>query len=243
MKKSSFILFLLLLLVTACRKEEKVRPQTPGSNLQIQFEYYVDTTPLQFDTMMYTNAAGNLYSVTRLQYYLSGIKFYLNNQVKYTIDTVMYLDAARQEYTTVTLNDIPVSEYDSISCNIGLDEKHNVSYSLPGTLENTNMEWPDIMGGGYHFLKLEGHWKNDTSISGYAMHIGTNQFLVKAGMKAYLTMQPGKTQKITLQMNINEWFENPYTYNLATDGTYSMGNAELMKKLAENGGKVFKIKH
>ena len=36
------------------------------------------------------------------------------------------------------------------------------------------MAWPDVMGGGYHFLKLEGHYKKDSLLAGYAMHIGQN---------------------------------------------------------------------
>ena len=100
------------------------------------------------------------------------------------------------------------------------------------------MGWPDMMGGGYHFLKLEGHWMDTGGQLGYAMHIGKNGFLVKAGTKASLQVLGGKTINRKLMMNINEWFAHPNTYNLATDGVYSMGNAPLMKKLSENGSDV-----
>lgn len=240
MKSKIMILVLTVMTISACRKEKaNVIPAPTIGDVNIQLKYSVDGKSLVFDTLMYTNAAGNLYSVSKVRYYLSRFRFYNAGTVKFSSDTIIYADAIIPQQ--VTFKNIPAGTYDSVSYHIGLDEAQNISNSLPATLENINMAWPDMMGGGYHFLQLEGHWKDSTGNLGYAMHIGKNGFLVKAGTKKTVQVQGGKTLKLALTMNINEWFANPHMYDLDKDGVYSMGNAILMKKLSENGRDVFDI--
>lgn len=240
MKSRVFMFMLAAIALSACRKEkENVIPVPTAGDLAINLGYHVEGEQLLFDSLIYTNAAGNIYSVTKVHYYLSRFRFYNGGEVKYSSDTIVYVDAAQA--TNFMFRNLPATMYDSVSFHIGLDEAQNISNSLPATAENINMAWPDVMGGGYHFLKLEGHWVDTTGKLGYAMHIGKNGFLVKSGVKKNITVQGGKTSDIKLMMNINEWFNNPHTYNLATDGVYSMGNAPLMKRLSENGGDVFTI--
>jgi hypothetical protein len=50
---------------------------------------------------------------------------------------------------------------------------------LSTTLDNLNMAWPTAMGGGYHFLKMEGHYLDSLNTNqGYAIHIGKNENLM-----------------------------------------------------------------
>lgn len=239
MKRHSVLLTILLTTaMISCKKEKQnvIPPPTYG-DVVITMGYHVDGKPLYLDSIMYTNEAGNRYSVTRLQYYISRVCFYKAGAVQYSSDTIVYADAKYSQ--TFLLANVPAGIYDSISCYIGMDEAQNSSYSLPATFENTNMIWPATMGGGYHFLKLEGYWDDSGAISGYAMHLGRNGFVVKAGVKSGITVIGGTEYNMTLNMNINEWFRRPQVYNLATDGVYSMGNAVLMKKLSNNGADVF----
>lgn len=238
MKSRVFMFMLAVTVLSACRKEkENVIPVPTTGDVAVSVGYHVDDKQLLFDSVMYTNAAGNIYSVTKVQYYLSRFRFYIGGSVKYSSDTIVYADAAQS--TSFMFRNLPAIAYDSVSFYIGLDEAQNISNSLPATAENINMGWPDMMGGGYHFLKLEGHWVDTTGKLGYAMHIGKNGFLVRSSVKKNITVQGGKTSDMKLIMNINEWFESPHTYNMAKDGVYSMGNASLMKKLSENGVDVF----
>jgi len=225
---------------TSCRKEkENVIPAPLTGDLAVNVGYHVDGKQLYFDSLMYTNAAGNQYSVTKIHYYLSRFRLYKEGSVKYSLDTIIYVDA--EQSMNFSFRNVPAMTYDSMSFHIGLDEAQNKSNSLQATAENVNMGWPDVMGGGYHFLKLEGHWMDSSKKLGYAMHIGNNGFLIRAGAKANIEVNGGKTANRKLMMNINEWFAHPNTYNLAADGVYSMGNAPLMKKLSENGVDVFSI--
>lgn len=244
MRHYLFLLLAGIIVTSGCVKEKtNVIPQPSASygDVNLKIGYDIDGAPLIFDSLLYTNVAGNKYSISKINYYISRIRFYANEELKYSSDDIFYLDAKTSSFSQIKLKNIPAIEYDSISFNIGLDEEQNISYSLPANNENIIMEWPDMMGGGYHFLKLEGHWLDSNGIVGYAMHIGKNGFCVRSGAKSKFKIPAGDLLGLTMSMNVNEWFRNPNVYDLASDGVYSMGNAALMKKLSENGKNVFSI--
>jgi hypothetical protein len=205
----------------------------------INLNYKVDGAVLNFDSTYYQNEAKNLYNVSRLQYYISGMKFYKNDELKYSIDSIFFVDARITNTNTITLNGVPSFEYDKIGFTIGVVNAFNSHDKMPATKDNLAMEWPDGMGGGYHFLKLEGHFVDSSKDYGYAMHLGTNNMQPECTVKKELYVPNNGTAGLTLVMNINEWFKNPNTYNFSTDGVYSMGNMMLMKKLQANGNDVF----
>lgn len=105
------------------------------------------------------------------------------------------------------------------------------------------MAWPDAMGGGYHFMKMEGYFldKSGLNKNGYAMHLGNNFNLIKVDINIPISIT-GETQNKTLTMNINEWYKNPSFYDFEIDGNYSMGVPNAMSKLAQNGKDVFTVK-
>lgn len=239
------LLFIVMAIATGCKKEKGNIMPEPAAFGEVNFkmDYAVDAMPLYFDSLIYTNAAGNKYSVTKIHYYLSRLKLYTNGELKYSSNDIFYLDAASAKYGQFTLKHIPAMQYDSVSFNIGLDKEQNISNSLPANNENIVMAWPDMMGGGYHFLKLEGHWHSQDGNAGYAMHIGKNGFNIQTGTKGIFNIQTGKVLNLKMKMNVNEWFTSPNMYDLADDGVYSMGNDVLMKKLSENGRDVFHIEY
>jgi len=237
MKNTSALgLFLLLLFSLSCKKN----PSDMDTDLRFDLRYEVDGQPLAFDTLRYTNAAGNGYSVNRLEYYLSSIM--LVNQVGDTVrgGKVFYLNARDSMNTSISLPDIPYGNYTHLIAYIGLKPEINLSHTLPATTENINMDWPESMGGGYHFMKLEGYTTATGSAQGYAMHLGNNRSLVRCVIAQAFSVQ-GTQPVFNLVMNINEWYKNPAVYNFLTDGNYSMNDTTLMKKIAANGTDVFTI--
>ena len=121
---------------------------------------------------------------------------------------------------------------------VGLDSAHNISYSLPNTTENLNMAWPEMMGGGYHFMKFEGNYISGTSTFGFAMHLGRNPYLVEIELDRIFNI-PSQYNLTNLDMNLNEWFKNPEIYDFDIDGNYSMGDTAAMHKLSNNGIDIF----
>jgi hypothetical protein len=232
------VLILTVLAGYSCRKDKTLQPSNTGQ-VQVQIRYNFDGQKAIADTVNYTCAAGYKMSFTRLQYYLSGIRFYKSDGGIISLADVHYVsfkDSATNSFTCT----LPKGDYAAVSFNIGLDSAINKTGFLPSTNENLNMEWPDMMGGGYHFLKLEGYYIDATGRFGYAVHLGKNKNLVSIPALLKIFTISNNTNSISLDMNIAEWLKNPVVYDFDKDGNFTMNNDAAMAKIATNGTDVFK---
>ncbi|MFA6260678.1 MAG: MbnP family protein [Bacteroidia bacterium] len=234
---------LVLLMASSCEKDEPAKTTVQFGSMTLNVTHKVDQAPLLFDSMMYQNAAGNPFSVSRLYYYISGIRLYNQEKLMFTSNAIFYIDATSAE-NKLLLNYVPTGEYTSATLLIGLAADTNKTGTLPDLIENLNMAWPDEMGGGYHFMKLEGHYRNTANLKkGFTVHLGTNPSLVQhQAIPKNFSVTLGQNTPLTLEMNINEWFANPYAYNFNTDGNYTMGVALLMQLISNNGKDVFTLR-
>lgn len=234
-----YFLSLNILFLNACKDDPLIEKK---GNITFGVSYFIDSDSLTRDTILFTNAAGNKYSVNHFEYYLSGFSFQKSDNSIHSTNDVFYVNIKKSETNNITIQNIPVGDYKTISFYIGLDSIRNQSNYLPNTIENVNMAWPDAMGGGYHFIKLEGYFldKTGTKQDGYAMHLGTNKNLIKIEITHPFSINENTINK-KLLMNINEWFKNPSNYDFDIDGNYSMGVDGAMSKLARNGKDLFKI--
>lgn len=230
--KYRIIVFLIVLLY-GCR-EISTMPEYAA--VSIRLDHRCNGLPLEFDTIKYNCAAGFNYDISRLQYYISNITFKRNDGFSFRDKGIYYVDAADPSTWEIAVDSIPPGSYQSVDLNIGIDAARNLSGYLPNTIENANMAWPDLMGGGYHMLKLEGHYVSGP-VYGYAMHTGSNPALTSCSMPCQATFTY-INHTGTLSMEINQWFQDPYVYNFNTDGNYTMGNDTLMQKLSVNGRDV-----
>ncbi len=237
MKYLTYILWCLICaipLFVSCKKQV-----SNNGTLQTTINHIVDGQNLLYDSLLYTNDAGNKYSITKLNYYLSGFIFRKKGGEYYCPKGVYYLDAFNSNLSNCTFYEIPVGQYDQITFFVGLDSTHNITDALPATIDNVNMAWPNMMGGGYHFMKLEGHAVDGVGSYGFAMHLGKGKNLITITLNRDIMIESGRSTAITLTMNINEWFRNPVIYNFETDGNYTMSNDTSMYKLKNNGSDVF----
>ena len=236
MRRVPFFVFAFLLSTTifSCKKEDKT------GHVHLNFTHKVDNAAIITDSIIYTNAAGYNYSITNLNYYISGVVLTNEDNSTLTFDGPFYVDLEDAATHRHELEDVPVAKYKSIRFYIGLDAAKNVSNSLPSTNANNNMAWPDPMGGGYHFMKLEGYYFNPSPTqSGFAMHLGKNANLVTCTINNLGLELDDHGAELNLVMNVNEWFTNPNTYDFQIDGTSIMTNDASLLKLAQNGVDVF----
>jgi hypothetical protein len=232
-------------LLSSCKtdtKEAGPQPTPVTSSMLFKISYAVDAYPLIFDSLMYYNDAGNHYSVTHLEYFLSQISLIKSDSSPVLIKDYQYLNADLAKTNQFTITDIPEGNYIGVTFNIGVDAAHNVTGGLPNISENNFMEWPVPMGGGYHFMKFEGDFLRNDTLFGFTLHLGRNENLVKVNMYSPVSLTHS-TMNYTLVMNVNEWFRNPASappgYDLIVDGSSSMGDSLAMAKLALNGTHVF----
>jgi hypothetical protein len=117
------------------------------------------------------------------------------------------------------------------------------------------MFWPDVLGGGYHYLKLNGKWLNDgmTKNIPFEFHLGIGQNysgdtidinditgFVHNNFRLTLPgssfqMAAGDTVHLAVSMNIDQWFTDPYTIDLLTFPFNIMQCQECMRMGCENG--------
>lgn len=235
---SLVVLAIGLLLVSGCKRDEDEEPAPTDTSFNVRLEFHMDGVPLEFDTMKYQTAAGYPYSVDRLQFYLSEFEFERSDGSSVSSDEWVYVDVADGKGIQFKLEDIPQGTYNSVHMHVGLDSLLNITGALPNTLENMNMAWPTMMGGGYHFMKFEGYYTSNDTAYGFAMHMGKNQHLVHVLLNKNMAINSA-SDTLKLKMNLNEWFKNPHIYDFNIDGSGSMYNDAAMLKLKENGSDVF----
>ncbi len=242
MKKYFLVTIIGLSVLTACKKDnEDPIPVTPAENsILLNLGHEVDGQSLLFDTLIYTNDAGSQYGVSRLWYYLSQVSLIRPDSSTLLIKNYQFIDAATSSTNQMLVSGIPAGTYIGLKFNIGLDSAQNITGGLPITVENLNMEWPVQMGGGYHFMKFEGHASDTAGDYGFAMHLGLNAYLVSCVAYGEIQITSGE-KEVNMVMNLNEWFRNPDVYDFNVDGNYSMGVMSAMVKLKQNGADVFSI--
>lgn len=238
----------VLLFSISCKKE-------PGkAKITFYFDHEVDEINLISDSLLYTNAAGNKYSVDELQYFVSDVVLWVDG-----IPRVIPADS-NVHYVDI---DIPGTLYwdpkfevetgtaDSLTFLFGLSEERNVSGLFVNPPER-DMFWPEVMGGGYHYMKMNGRWIDPLQqMQAYNFHMGIgsvtdtsgnttfthNCFKVKCELNKLLATEV--ENRIRISMNIQEWFENPVVWNWNTVGGHIMMNQEAMHNAALNGKDVF----
>lgn len=235
MKSMIWLIPIVIAAFAGCKKDS----QPHLSDVTLNLKYEADGNLLLPDTLLYLNDAGNLYSVNRLEYYISDITLRSSTGMQ-NRGEIFYVNAFSSATGSILIDAIPYSHYDQLSFHIGIKPSANITGFLPNTQENINMSWPDVMGGGYHFLKFEGFVLFNGSKLGYTMHLGNDSSLVKCSVPLNLSVSSPAVH-LNMVMNLNEWFRSPHLYNIITDGNHIMGNQVLMSKIAQNGFNVFSI--
>lgn len=241
--KFSRFIFLILFLagIIACNKDDTT--ELEKVQFQFNFTHTIGNEDLAFDTILYTNTYGNNYSVSTLKYFVSDFAFLTESGFLNRINEEHYVDAADE--STLTFNPaskVPVTNYSAIAFIFGLSDEKNISNRYPDPPENS-MEWPPPMGGGYHYMKLEGKLSDSTTIHNYQCHtgptMGSSNFIYVTLPASSFTAS-GSKMIFNINMDINKWFDSPNTLDL-NDVTSIMGNQEMQLKLQANGANVFTL--
>lgn len=238
-------------------------PVKPSGKILIAFEHRVDGEALQVDTTRYTNAAGNDYLVTELQYFISDVILHSKQAGDKMIDAWKDIHYVDNDISSTMIwsvyDDIPDGKYDSISFTFGIRKEKNVSLMYVNPPER-DMFWPEVLGGGYHYMKLNGKWSNDTMPNNlpYEFHLGIGQIYsgdtvnvndiigfvhndFRVTLPAVFVIGHDMTAAIPFIMNIENWFKEPNIYDHGIYGDYIMQNQEAMLIAIENGRDVFTV--
>ena len=156
---------------------------------------------------------------------------------------VYYIDISDNSTLSFDLEgEIQNGEYDNISFVLGLNDTDNTSGRFANPPQNA-MEWPEPLGGGYHYMKLEGKYLKDSLTTNYNTHTGASKgipYFVEISLPTSFKLD-GKEMKAKIIMDINKWYQDPNTYNFIDYGAMIMGNANAQEVISVNGANVFSI--
>lgn len=235
MKYNSLLLILatsLLIVFSGCDKEPKTADVTIG------ISHDVNGATVNLNSIEYTNADSNQFSVTRLQYYISGVKLAMEGGTVHEDAGVYYIDIEDANTHEFTIANVPVGTITGIDLLLGVEDSRNIDGGLEATTVNNNMIWPAAIGGGaYHHMKFEGNFLDSTSSTvGFALHLGKNGNQPNNTVTGLNVAVSGDGENhVPLNYDINEWFQNPNTWDL--DGLHQglMMNDSAQTLMFENG--------
>ncbi len=227
----------LLSLSISCTKES----EEETTSLYFEFTHSMGSQALIFDTIQYTNTFGNEYSVATLQYFVSEIELTHSDGHMINLDHAYYLDARNEEGLSFkALDEIPTGSYTKLSFVFGLSEEKNTNGAYVNPPESL-MEWPLPMGGGYHYMKLEGKHDSLNTIKNFQAHTGRlmeTSHTIRVDLNLQAQATDGNPLTLVFNMDINQWWEEPNILDLnAMSGI--MGNENMQQRLQENGATVF----
>ena len=256
--------FLAVLL--SCNRSGITDEALPMSTvLVLRFEQKVDTIPFSLDNRTFENASGDLYKVTDLQYFVSDFTLHKNNGTKYILaqdNGIHYVDARMPETSLWSLNkNVPEGTFDSISFTFGISAEKNISNLFPNPPER-DMNWPQVLGGGYHYIKMNLLWNKTgmDTMKPFNFHIGIGQiykgnvinpdsitgyvqnfFTVSLPGSAF-SIKEGQVKYIVISMNINKWFFGDNNFDFANYPNMMMQNQTAMHNACMNGKCAFTVR-
>lgn len=239
------IYFLILTLIAGACAEH------PGiGTVRIAVSHEANGQPLLTDTLLYANEAGNRYLINEVQWFLSRMAIQDERGEWIDLASTWYIDTDLPETQELPVQELPDGRYLAMRFTFGLNDADNVTGAFSNPPES-NMFWPESLGGGYHYMKLNGKYLNaDSLLAPLAIHLGRgqnesltrfydNSFTVEIPIDA--TVKEGQSCQLTVVMDIDEWFQGPNTYDFNAHGPGIMQDQEAQLLLKENGSNVFRI--
>jgi hypothetical protein len=179
MKKILLILTVMGLVFTSCEKDKPIATDIDkpiATDITINFTHTVDGSDLITNSMIYTNEAGEDYDIQTLKYLISDITLHAEDGSSLQLDAVHFIDISDESTFSFTYNDVPNDNYTSISFDMGLDTAKNINNLYINESYHSAMAWPETNGGGYHYMKLEGAYNNDSTF--YNTHTGGTMVII-----------------------------------------------------------------
>lgn len=250
MKKITSILFICLLFVSCSEDNDDTVSQV---NTTFNFTHNWDGTTVtnaDFNTIQYTNANGEELSIEKLRYLISKITFQNSNGETFILDGYNLVDVTNNtnlSFSSTTT--IPTGDYTKVFFTFGFNNEDNYDNNYTD-LNSASWNVPAMLGGGYHYMQLEGKFIDNTiTETGFAYHAiraVDNSGATQEFENTFFTVNFGATTItndaiFNIEMNIAEWFKNPNTWDLNVLNSVLMPNFNAQIMMYQNGQNVFRL--
>ncbi len=250
MKKIVLILTTALLL-TNCESSSDT-DGTVQTSITFNFTHSWDDTAVSvddFNTIKFINANTDELSIERLRYLISKVTFTTSNNETLRLGGYNLVDLTNSESLAFTPTGVLSEGTYNISFTFGFDNDDNANNYQD--LNSASWNVPAQLGGGYHYMQLEGKFIDNTaSETGYAYHAiraVDNSGSSPVFQDTFFEVDLGKVTitnnaTINVDMNIAEWFKTPNTWDLNVLNNMLMPNFDAQVLMFENGQNVFSLK-
>ena len=236
--------FMLLLIISSCKKEES--SGVGNTPLKISVQLNNNGQPLT-TTDTYINQSGESYRVSVFKFYISAIKLIASdNTITAEQDSYHLVDLAKSESKEINAG-FAAGTFNKIEFMIGVDSIRNVSGAQTGALDPLNgMFW--TWNSGYIFAKLEGNSSASTEVGQkLTYHIGgfkTGENAIRKITLSFPANQPvtiGKTTLLVIESDLSKWFDGPQKISIAQNPSL-MTPGGISLKIADNYASMFTVK-
>jgi len=247
MKKIVFLLAISFAFIS-CNSDDDSTPV--NVDLVLNFTQNWDDTNVRssdIDNTVYTNEMGHELKIARLRYLVSNISLTHSDGTVYNVSDYNLIDLSDSSSLTYdTGMQIPAGAY-TVSFVHGFNEADNIDAEYTD-LNTAGWNWPKMLGGGYHFMQFDGMYDVNTATSmPFNYHNGTARVSPGVFEQNFANIAPQNTINISatsvveIQMNISEWFKNPYTWDLDVYNTPLMPNYDAQKLMQDNVATVYSV--
>jgi len=244
-------ILLLLFIFTSCSKNND--DDVKQVQITFNFSHNWDGTPVlntNFNSINYFNLNGDNLSITKLRYLISKITFEKTTGEIFVLDGYNLVDVTNNTNLSFTpITTIPDGNYSNVSFTFGFDNDDNYNENY-NDLNSASWNVPGILGGGYHYMQLEGKFINDMATeTGYAYHTiraVDNSGAIQVFQDTFFEVDLGPVNitnnaTFNIGMNIAEWFKNPKIWDLNVLNNALMPNFNAQVLMFENGQNVFSL--
>ncbi len=197
-----------------CKKDSDPPVITPGE-VDLQFTNVVGTKPLALDGTTYATPAGETFTVSTLEYYVTNIKLTKSDGSVYAAPNSYFLvDQSKPASQHLALAGVPAGTYTGLSFVLGVDSTTTKAdpLQLTGALNPANnMYWS--WNTGHIFMKMEGNVTSVTPAYPLTCHIGGYDapydalITVAPPLNSSLTVNGSRTPTIFVQADMLKLFD------------------------------------
>ncbi|UBM60433.1 hypothetical protein LAG90_07220 [Marinilongibacter aquaticus] len=251
MKNSSKLLVVSLLLgvffLNSCDKEENV--DASGSNsVFVEFDNRAGLDKIVLGQTEITNTAGEVYTVSRLNYFVSNLKLTSSDgQVIEFPDQYFLIKEEDENSQVIELKDVPGGDYAQISFMIGVDSLKSVTDVSertgvldPASYGDDNMWW--AWNSGYIFFKMEGSSaaivKDNPEDKDFKYHIGGFGGYEAATANNLRTVSLNMDQMATVNAEIAPEVHMIFDLKTVMDGPNTLSLNEMPVRMSPASGIV-----
>lgn len=261
MRKLTLIIIAFTLILACSTDNDEFATTT---NITLNFTHNWDDNPITNEDLNTTettlvNANGDRLNINRLRYLISDIQLQNESGITTDLKDLILVDLEEENSLTYTTENLLLDGTYDLIFTFGINDALNISGAYP-ELDAVNFNLDETLGGGYHYMQLDGRFITPLNASLLDTDIAYNYHTISAtdrtnpldptaerNTDTSFTVTLGNVSiennevTIEVQMDISQWFEDPNTWNLSELNQNLKENYDAQIMMRDNGTSVFSL--